>query len=45
MTRDIDSGIQSGFFAYITKPINVKLLMDTLDLAMDFAGNSARHRK
>ncbi len=31
MPRDIEKGLEAGFFRYLTKPIRVKELMDTLD--------------
>jgi signal transduction histidine kinase/CheY-like chemotaxis protein len=34
MPRDIERGLAIGFFRYLTKPIKVKELMDTLDTAM-----------
>jgi CheY-like chemotaxis protein len=34
MPRDIDTGLQAGFFRYLTKPIDVFEFMDALDLAM-----------
>jgi len=37
MPRDIEKGMQAGFFHYLTKPIKVGEFMDTLDLALDFA--------
>ena len=37
MLRDIELGIQAGFFQYLTKPIKVKEFMDTLNLALEFA--------
>jgi len=37
MKRDIEVGLEMGFFRYVTKPINVNELMDTLDLALEFA--------
>ena len=38
MTRDIQKGIQAGFFLYITKPINVNSFLEALDEALVFAG-------
>jgi signal transduction histidine kinase/CheY-like chemotaxis protein len=35
--RDIEKGLEAGFFRYLTKPIKVNEFMDTLDLAMKFA--------
>jgi CheY-like chemotaxis protein len=36
MLRDIELGIQAGFFQYLTKPIKVKEFMDTLNVALEF---------
>jgi PAS domain S-box-containing protein len=41
MPRDIEKGLQAGFFRYLTKPIKVDEFMDTLEVAMDFAGQEA----
>ncbi len=44
MPLDIEKGMQAGFFRYLTKPINLNVLMATLDLALDISrtgtGNS-----
>ena len=37
LPRDIERGLQAGFFRYLTKPIKVNELMDTLDVALKFA--------
>ncbi|MFA9217280.1 MAG: hybrid sensor histidine kinase/response regulator [Sphingomonadaceae bacterium] len=37
MPRDIEKGIEAGFFRYLTKPINVIEFMAALDQALDFA--------
>ncbi|MDI1299497.1 PAS domain S-box protein [Methylotenera sp.] len=37
MPRDIEKGLHAGFFRYLTKPINVKEFMETMDLALKFA--------
>ena len=37
MPRDIEQGMQAGFFRYLTKPIKVDEFMDTLDQALKFA--------
>ena len=37
MPRDIEKGLQAGFFRYLTKPIRVSELLDTLDEALSFA--------
>ena len=35
--RDIEKGLQAGFFRYLTKPIKVNEFMQTLDAVMEFA--------
>ena len=35
--RDIEKGLEAGFFSYLTKPIKVNEFMDTLDVALKFA--------
>jgi PAS domain S-box-containing protein len=35
--RDIEKGLEAGFFRYLTKPIKVREFMDTLDVALKFA--------
>jgi CheY-like chemotaxis protein len=43
MPRDIEKGLEAGFFRYLTKPIKVDEFMDTLDVALKFAkAQSAR---
>ncbi len=37
MLRDIDLGLEMGFFRYLTKPILVKQFMETLNEALDFS--------
>ena len=37
LPRDIERGLEAGFFRYLTKPIKVKEFMDTLDVALKFA--------
>jgi CheY-like chemotaxis protein len=37
MPRDIEKGLQAGFFQYLTKPIRVIEFMNTLDTALKFA--------
>jgi PAS domain S-box-containing protein len=41
MPRDIEKGLQVGFFRYLTKPIMVNEFMNTLDVALDFAGQAS----
>ena len=42
MPRDIEKGLQAGFFRYLTKPIKVNEFMDTLNVAMEFAAQAER---
>jgi len=35
MPRDVERGIEAGFFRYLTKPIKVVEFMESLDLALD----------
>ncbi|MFZ6730564.1 PAS domain-containing hybrid sensor histidine kinase/response regulator [Undibacterium sp. Ji42W] len=37
MPRDIEKGLDAGFFRYLTKPIKVNEFMDALDLALHHA--------
>jgi signal transduction histidine kinase/ActR/RegA family two-component response regulator len=37
MPRDIEKGIEAGFFNYVTKPIRVNEFMEALDVALDFS--------
>jgi PAS domain S-box-containing protein len=39
--RDIEKGLEAGFFRYLTKPIKVKELMETLNVALEFVENAA----
>ena len=39
MPRDIEKGLEAGFFRYLTKPIKVNEFMDTLDVALKFAAS------
>ena len=41
MPRDIATGLDLGFFRYLTKPIKVKEFMDTLNEALEFAEKTA----
>ena len=45
MPRDIEMGLDAGFFRYLTKPIKVKELMDTLNTALEFAEEELCRRK
>jgi CheY-like chemotaxis protein len=40
MPRDIEKGLQAGFFRYLTKPIKVTEFMDTLEIALEHAAAS-----
>jgi PAS domain S-box-containing protein len=44
MPRDIERGLQAGFFRYLTKPIRVDEFMDTLDATLEFAQEKAAAR-
>ncbi len=35
--RDIEKGLEAGFFRYLTKPIKVNEFMEILDVALEFA--------
>jgi PAS domain S-box-containing protein len=35
--RDIEKGLEAGFFRYLTKPINVNEFMDTLDMTLKYS--------
>jgi len=41
MPRDIEKGLASGFFRYLTKPIKVDQFMVTLDEVIEFTKNGA----
>jgi PAS domain S-box-containing protein len=45
MPRDIEKGLQAGFFRYLTKPIKVNEFMHTLDGALEFARQEIGHAK
>jgi CheY-like chemotaxis protein len=36
--RDIERGLEAGFFRYLTKPIKVKEFIDVLNVALEYAG-------
>ena len=40
MPRDIENGLEAGFFRYLTKPIRVPEFMDTLDAALALGENA-----
>jgi PAS domain S-box-containing protein len=39
MPRDMEKGLEAGFFRYLTKPIKVSEFMETLDVALKFAAS------
>ncbi|MEO8346855.1 MAG: ATP-binding protein [Betaproteobacteria bacterium] len=39
--RDIERGLEAGFFSYITKPIKVREFMDALEVALIFSRTAA----
>ncbi len=41
MPRDIEKGLQAGFFRYLTKPIRVNEFMETLEVALQFAAQQS----
>jgi CheY-like chemotaxis protein len=41
MPRDIERGLQAGFFRYLTKPIKINEFMETLAEALEFAAQGA----
>ena len=45
MPRDIEKGLQAGFFRYLTKPIKINEFMHALDVALEFARQEAGHAK
>jgi CheY-like chemotaxis protein len=34
MPRDVERGLQAGFFRYLTKPLRVGEFLETLDIAL-----------
>ena len=45
MPRDIEKGLQAGFFRYLTKPIKVTEFMETLEGALEFAAQAVVQSK
>jgi CheY-like chemotaxis protein len=45
MPRDIEKGLEAGFFRYLTKPIKVNEFMDALNVALEFAGKKSDKSK
>ena len=44
MPRDVEKGLQAGFFCYLTKPIKINELMEALESALDSRGNDIRDK-
>ena len=42
MPRDIEKGLEAGFFSYLTKPIKIREFMESLDTAFEFAQEHVR---
>ena len=40
MRRDIDTGLEAGFFRYLTKPLKIDLFMQALDAALEGPGQT-----
>lgn len=40
--KDIEKGLEAGFYRYLTKPIKIHEFMETLDLTLTFASAKAR---
>ncbi len=45
MLRDIENGLEAGFFRYLTKPIKINEFMSALDGALEFVGNRESSEK
>jgi CheY-like chemotaxis protein len=45
MPRDMEVGLQAGFFRYLTKPIKIDEFMDTIDVALEFSRQESTHAK
>ena len=45
MPRDIEKGLQAGFFRYLTKPIKISEFMDTLEAALKFGEQETIQRR
>ncbi len=45
MQRDIEKGLESGFFRYLTKPINIDEFVDALNDALEHSDEIARHNR
>lgn len=38
--RQIEEGLEAGFFRYLTKPFRIDELMDAIDVALQYAGEN-----
>ena len=45
MPLNIETGLEAGFFRYLTKPIKVDEFMGALDVALEFAGKQSAKSK
>jgi CheY-like chemotaxis protein len=45
MPLNMESGMEAGFFRYLTKPIKFNEFMDALDVALEFAGQNPAKSK
>jgi EAL domain-containing protein (putative c-di-GMP-specific phosphodiesterase class I)/CheY-like chemotaxis protein len=45
MPVNIESGLEAGFFRYITKPVKINEFMEALDVALEFAGDKSAKSK
>jgi CheY-like chemotaxis protein len=45
MPHNIKSGLEEGFFRYLTKPIKINEFMDVLGVALEFAGKQSAKSK
>jgi CheY-like chemotaxis protein len=45
LPRDIERGLEAGFFRYLTKPIKVSEFMDALDVALKFAAQEVGEKQ
>jgi len=42
MLRDIEKGLEAGFFRYLTKPIQINEFMNALNGALEFVENGTQ---
>ena len=43
MLRDIEKGLEAGFFRYLTKPVKINEFMAALDVALKISKNTSDH--